>query len=444
MKLINLILVFLLWTLFAFSSKAQNLDSCQSIAKQSINWLKDNHAERLYSLFSEDLKAKMDLQTTQSLWSQINAQMGDFQRIDSIFSKRLNGLLVTNCILTFEKAQLNYKLTFNQAQQIAGIFFLPYSASKSDSRKASTSDYFIESNCSFSSDEILFPAMLCLPKQGKPIAMIVLVHGSGPNDMNESIGPNKIFEQLAHQLAQNGIGSLRYDKRTYLAANHDNIDISKLDFEHEVIIDATAASRYLSSIDHLKELPLYVLGHSLGAHAAPLIAKQTPEVDGIILLAGNARPLEDLILEQYQYLFARGGLSKAEKTEIKKIKAQVKQVKQLDQLLAKGQTYDLPLTNSAVYWQSLNHYQALSTAQSLNIPILILQGERDYQVSMKDFQLWKQSLSQSPNASFKSYPLLNHLFMKGEGPSYPEEYNQQGNISEMVISDIAAWIIQKP
>ena len=72
--------------------------------------------------------------------------------------------------------------------------------------------------------------------------------------------------------------------------------------------------------------------------------------------------------------------------------------------------------------------------------MLILQGERDYQVTMKDFEGWKKSLSSRKNAEFKTYAKLNHLFMEGKGKSTPAEYETAGHVAQIVIDDIANWI----
>jgi hypothetical protein len=72
--------------------------------------------------------------------------------------------------------------------------------------------------------------------------------------------------------------------------------------------------------------------------------------------------------------------------------------------------------------------------------MLILQGERDYQVTMEDFREWEEGLSGQNKVYFKSYPGLNHLFISGTGKSAPYEYAKPGNVAEVVIEDIAEWV----
>ena len=75
--------------------------------------------------------------------------------------------------------------------------------------------------------------------------------------------------------------------------------------------------------------------------------------------------------------------------------------------------------------------------------MLILQGERDYQVTIKDFELWKKSLDNNKKVTFISYPKLNHLFITGDKKSEPKEYMIKGIVDEMVINDIFNFIQKK-
>ena len=74
------------------------------------------------------------------------------------------------------------------------------------------------------------------------------------------------------------------------------------------------------------------------------------------------------------------------------------------------------------------------------MPMLILQAGRDYQVTMDDFVRWEAGLGADPRVTLKVYPRLNHLFITGEGPSRPTEYEQPGKVDDEVIADIATWI----
>ena len=95
---------------------------------------------------------------------------------------------------------------------------------------------------------------------------------------------------------------------------------------------------------------------------------------------------------------------------------------------------------SIAYWLDLRDYSPTKTANQLNLPMLFLQGERDYQVTIDDFDLWNDALKNHENVTLKSYSQLNHLFIKGEGLSLPDEYLEPGFVDEKVIKDIYEWI----
>jgi uncharacterized protein len=153
-------------------------------------------------------------------------------------------------------------------------------------------------------------------------------------------------------------------------------------------------------------------------------------------MAGAARPLEDLILEQVTYIASQDGtVSDAEKQQLEGLRQEVAKVKALEPG-ATGSVLGAP----ASYWLDLKGYHPAEAAKSIGRPMLILQGERDYQVTPDNLEAWKKALTGRANVTFKSYPGLNHLFIQGEGKSGPEEYRQPGHVAEAVVADVAGWI----
>ena len=270
--------------------------------------------------------------------------------------------------------------------------------------------------------------------------MVVLVHGSGPNDRDETIGSNKPFRDLAFGLAELGIASIRYDTRTLVYGKKIVSEGLEINLETEVIIDASSAIRLAKSIDGVTDI--YVIGHSLGAMLAQKISNENSTVDGIVLMAGNARPLEDLIIEQYFYLFSQDGIREQEEKALDDLKVQIANLDKLNQEPFDS-SLNFPLNLQASYLKSLMDYNQVNEIKSVGARVLILQGERDYQVTMEDFNLWEKALKTHVNVDFKSYPKLNHLFLEGEGKSYPAEYQIEGNIPPYVIKDISNWILDK-
>ena len=102
---------------------------------------------------------------------------------------------------------------------------------------------------------------------------------------------------------------------------------------------------------------------------------------------------------------------------------------------------DMPLGIPIAYWRDLQENKPLDVIEKIDLPMLILQGERDYQVlKSKDFMGWKTALDNRKNVSFKLFPKLNHLFISGEGKSTPDEYTIEGHVDEEVITTITQFI----
>src|SRR5262249_32603204 len=181
--------------------------------------------------------------------------------------------------------------------------------------------------------------------------------------------------------------------------------------ENEVIEDVVLAVQAVKKEQGIDPGRVFVLGHSLGGYLAPRVGQKDEGIAGLVILAGNTRTLEDLILDQYEYLIPLQVQDADKRKEIlDKTRTQVALVKS-DKLTAETLAKDLPLGIPAEYWLGLRGYDPAKTAAALKRPVLVLQGERDYQVTMDDFAGWKKALEGHKDATLKSYPDLNHLFM---------------------------------
>jgi uncharacterized protein len=416
--------------------------SYEILARQIISNLVAKQYDKVSALYSPELAKDLPTQKLAASWESIITQLGPLQSVTSVELEDVAGMHIAFTTCVFQRLTLTFRVGFNSQGQFATFSSIPpdTAAASWKSPDYAKPESFDDRPITVQSGHWRLPGMLTIPRGVGPFPAIVLVHGSGPNDMDETLGVNKMFKDLAWGLASRGIAVLRYTKRThkYGAQSTDNADAFTL--KDETIDDARAAVNMLTTIPQINSKRIYIAGHSLGAFAAPRIASGDPQIAGLILMAGNTRPLETLIVEQTRYEVSLSGpITPAGQQAIDLADKSAREFTNPD--LKPGMTVNfLGTPLPASYVLDLRAYHQSEVAASLKIPILVLQGERDYNVSMADFDGWKKALAGHANATFKSYPGLNHAFLPGTGPSSPMEYAKPNHVEQDVVDDIAAWI----
>ncbi len=416
---------------------AQQPDSeqLQREGKQFVQLLQAGQFDSAEVRMTAVMKTAMPVKNLQQAWSDLNQRVGKFQEIESVTVDKLDSLFQVNVNCRFEGMPLNIQVIFNQQLQVAGMWFRPVSAPEYEMPDYVKKDSFHEEEIKFGLPDWQLPGILSIPNGDGPFAAVVLVHGSGPNDRDETIGPNRPFRDLAWGLASQGILVLRYDKRTKVYAT--KIKPQQVTVEDEVIVDALAAIQFLQGRAEVNHGKIFLLGHSLGAMLAPEIGTRAPGLAGLIMLAAPTRCLEDVMYSQISYLKSLDTTGSKESAA------------QMDSLLSKIrqlQAGKLPpttmlLSGPASYFYDLRQRNQLNFIRQLTLPILILQGERDYQVTMEDFTVWQKLAAEQKTIQTILYPDLNHLFIAGQGKSTPQEYmGKQGHVAGEVIRDIHTWI----
>ena len=416
-------------------------DDIQEKTANFISSLHQGNYDTVYAAFDPVVQSKIDRKGLEKVWKSLVDRAGPFIKIERMDShqKESYRIIVASC--RFEKTQIGLQFTYDADGKIAGFFIVPAFSAQTFQRAAYVDENkFISEDVSFGSKPWVLPGVLTIPLKGRPAAVLILVHGSGPQDRDETIGPNKPFRDLGEGLAARGIAVLRYDKRTKVYAQEMAAIKDDLTVQDEIIDDVLAAINFLKQRNEIDQKRLFLLGHSLGGTVMPRIALQDSICAGFIIMAGATRPLEDLILEQVSYIAGLDNiLSDEEKNEIEKIKAQVRQVKDRN-LDKRTPAALLPFGMSAAYWLDLRRYDPAAEAAKIQRPILVLQGERDYQVTAEDLLGWRSALASSNDAEIITFPDLNHLFMTGKGKSRPGEYMQRGHVAAEVIETIVNWI----
>ncbi|WP_072541224.1 alpha/beta hydrolase [Bacteroides mediterraneensis] len=416
------ILPFFIGSLFLVSTLHAQQTNLQRAAT-ILQWMKDTQCDSIYACFDAKMQQAISSSQLKDMWTQVEQQLGPLEKEKEWKQDAIDGTVVYYTDLKFQRAPLRLLVTFNADNKVSGLRLLSVPPEEKPLVAPFDSVHLEESPIEVVSGNYKLPGTLTRPKGKTHLPIIILVHGSGPQDRDGSIGPNKIYRDIAWGLAAQGIAVLRYDKRTYVYGKASVPEGKEITPDEEVVEDAVSACQLAASLPFIDKRKVFIAGHSLGGLLAPLIATRCPSVTGLILLAAPSRPQDDILKEQIRYLGSLNG-----NTDEKLLAQQYQQIK---------------AAAPQIYWDYLDKYAPVMTACSLSVPMLFLQGERDYQVTMQDFAMWKLGMFGKTNATFQSYPTLNHCFMEGTGKSTPMEYNHPARVYGKVMEDIAKWVTQE-
>ena len=284
------------------------------------------------------------------------------------------------------------------------------------------------------------PGILAMPKGEGPFPAVILLQGSGPSDMDETVGSLKPFRDLAEGLAAQGIAVYRFDKRSYVYGN-ELAAKKDITLQDEYIEDAVNAVRLLAGQDRIDPDRIFVLGHSLGGNAVPAIARELRQAPvkarGYIMMAASPRPLDVLMREQYNFLYSLlPEVSAEQQAEKDALFSELDKLQDLDSLSEDDQVAGV----YSAYWKWLAAYDILGAAGEITEPVLLLQGEEDYQVTMEDFGIWSSAFGDRENWHLVSFPGLTHAFVPGEKAEGSAVYTRDGKVREDVILEIASFV----
>jgi alpha-beta hydrolase superfamily lysophospholipase len=383
--------------------------------------------------FGPEMKSAVPAEKLRQVWASLPAQFGTATGRGEAEISEQGGATLVQIRLHYAHGELVAKVALGADGKIIGFLIQPAPPPAAPAPAADAS--YREIDFAVGSGETSLPGTLALPNGEGPFPAVVLVHGSGPQDRDETIGANRPFLDIARGLAEHGIAVLRYEKRTKVRPQ-DYAD-GKYTVDDETTNDAVAAVAALSNAPSIDPKRIYVLGHSQGGLMAPRVAARSGHVAGLILLAAPARPILDLLSEQNHHLAKLDGKVSPEEQQF---------LDDLDHRIARVRSGgDVPVTDTpmnlpAAYWRSVDSVDPIAEAKPLRQPMLLLQGGRDMQVVDADWQRWQSAYGHDSRATFKHYPALNHLAIAGSGPGTVAEYNTPGHVDATLIADLAAWI----
>lgn len=423
-------------TLVSFPTAAQEFDPAEA-GEAFVQLLIGGKFDDAVATFDDTMRAAMSADQLRGAWAQLEATYGAFQSKGQAVVAPYMQYKLAYVPCRFDRGGIRAKVVYDTTGRVAGLYFEADPNATPPTPEAQIDKPVAEREVTVGEGEWALPATFSTPLEGPVRCGVVFVHGSGPQDRDGSVGPNKPFRDLAWGLGPKGIAALRYDKRTKV--HGAKYAARPITVNEEVIDDALAAMNTLRAMPEMKDKPVYLIGHSLGAMLAPEIAARDGNLDGVVLLAGVARPFEDVLVDQFTYLASVKKQDSADE-QLAFVKAKMEAIR------ARTLDPNENLMGAPVsYWYDICGRDAeviLDHAGSLKCRILVLQGARDYQAKIEDFERFKEALKDHPRAEFKLFRFLNHIFARGRGMAVPTEYGRDTPVDPPVIEHIAAWCLR--
>lgn len=430
------------------------------ITRPQLIVISEDEAEALASGFLRNLTIEniitatmmmsIEMQIVHDLAMTVLVSMGDVIDFEIAEHMLVDGYHVFDMPATHTQGTITHRIAISPSGEVAGHFFLTdfdfEPGRAGESAAFSDEAVIIGANTMWQLDGIL--TMPNSASAENPVPAAVLVHGSGAHNMDSSLFNNRPFFDIANYLSSHGIAVLRYNERSLL---HPEalMQIYGVDFSlwEENIEDALLAAEILRADERVSEV--FIIGLSLGGMVAPRIAYEGG-LDGAVLLAASPRPLFEISYDQNQIsirdALAAGFFTQEEATaHLLMIAELLEEAHIAMETLTRDElretvVFGLP----GIYQLSIIESNPLQFMSASDMPFLILQGDRDWQVTADvDFQIFLDYTQNMANVTAILYENVNHLFMLSQTPYNDlRDYLPTGTVYAQVLRDIVEWILQ--
>ncbi|MET8869939.1 hypothetical protein ABZW11_43990 [Nonomuraea sp. NPDC004580] len=416
------------------------------IATAVVTMARSGRFAEIEALFAPPLRAVVSGETLRVAWESQLSRIGEVRAAGAPISEpapegwvTASGkaeLVKVSVPVTCERGGLTVVMSVDGAGLLQGLQLAPPPAGPWTPPAYARRGRFTEHEVTVGSGALAVPGTLSLPRGRGPWPGVVLLSGGGPFDRDATTGPNKPLKDLAWGLAGRGVAALRFDKVTHAHAARVAA-IPGFTMSDEYVPHAVAAVRLFQRHPFVDATRVYVAGHSMGGKVAPRVAAAEPSVAGLVILAGDTQPMHRAAVRVVRHLAT---LDPGARSAVEAITRQADRVDSPD-LSAGTPAAELPFGYSGAYWLDLRGYDPVATAAALDKPMLILQGGRDYQVTVADdLAGWRAGLAHRTDVTFRVHDADDHLFFPGSGPSTPADYDRPQHVDAAVIADIAGWL----
>ena len=414
-----------------------------STATRIVEMIRDGRFAMVEALFAPPLRAVASAETLRIAWDAETSASGPIVSIgDPQLTPAGTGLIRASVPITGEHGAFAIAMSIDRSGILQGLRLQPLATTAWTPPLYVKRGRFDEREVTLGSGPRAVSGALSLPRGRGPWPGVVLLSGGGPFDRDGTTGSNKPLKDLAWGLASRGIAVVRFDKVTFTHGRHvdgrqvaDDRDFTMTD---EYVPHAVAAHRLLQQQPTVDARRIFVLGHSMGGKVAPRVAAAEPAVAGLIILAGDAQPMQHAAIRVARYIAAlKGGDSDAAVDSLSRQAAMIDS----PELSPATPPRELLFGWSGAYWLDLRSYDPVAAAAALNVPMLILQGGRDYQVTVADdLSRWKAGLGDRSDVMFRVYEADNHLFFPEQVHRHRRSINRRITSNPAVIADIAEWL----
>lgn len=411
-----------------------------AIATAVVEMARDGRFDELERLFAPPLRTVASAQSMRVAWATEIASRGPVTTIgEPTLTQGNDGFVRARTLVTCAHGALVVSMAIDGAGLLQGLALrLPDGAPAWTPPAYANPKRFEEREVTVGSGALAVPGTLTLPRGRGKRAGVVLLGPMGPMDRDETSGANKPFKDLAWGLASRGVAVLRFDMAAY-AHSQRVAALANFTMTEEYAPYAVAAVRLLKLEPGVDATRIFVLGHSMGGKVAPRIAAAEPSIAGLVILAGDTQPMQQSAVRVARYL-AHLSPGPAADAAVETMVQQA-ELAESPELSASTPRSALPFGLSGAYWLDLRGYDPVAVAATLDKPMLILQGGRDYQVTVEDdLTRWKEGVGHRPAVTIRVYAADNHLFFAGAGPSTPAEYDAPQHVDPAVVADIARWL----
>lgn len=413
-------------------------------AKNATELLQQKKFDEFKKVISDNFKKATEGQDL-DVFTMLEKELGAYKGFQTSEVKQMQGRTLVDSRLDFEKGTVDQFVAFDENNNIDGINYL--NMVKAILPEEGETAVTVDAGTGFP-----LKGMVKMPK-GEVKAGVVLVDGSGPNDMNFRLGDNQMMKNLSDQLAEKGIAVLRFNKRTYQYAKElaEKGLQNKILIKDEFIDDAAAALKLLANTEGVPADKIFLLGHSQSASYLPAINEESGNVaKGYILASGTPKNLAEVSKLQYEEIIKSMDKEK-QKDQIESIEGKYKQYSELldkvptmtDEELAKPENY--PFGIPGAYIKDTLRYEPMKSYQETELPMLIRNGEFDKQVQPTEVKTWEEGLKGKENVDVATVKGANHLMQPSDGSIglmdvITKEYQKNAPIVDQFINDVVAFI----